>query len=100
MGIGVVAYNAQPTLKISTQWLVNIGPNQLVYNGELEGVTLGLEYLSRTAKQGYSYKVYSDNQAGLYRLKTPSDDPGQQCQLRTIQATKIIREKGANIALE
>ena len=44
-------------------------------------------------------KVYSDNQAGLYRLATPSDNPGQACQIRAIKAANQIAEKGASISL-
>ncbi|PVH67704.1 hypothetical protein DL98DRAFT_542957 [Cadophora sp. DSE1049] len=57
---------------------------QLVYNGELERTTQAVEYASKVAKPGKSYYIYSDNQAGLCRLKTPSDNPGQACQIRAI----------------
>ena len=43
--------------------------------------------------------MFSDNQAALYRLKTPSDRPGQACQIRAIKAAKKVRSKGANIRL-
>jgi ribonuclease HI len=100
IGVGLIAFDLSQGQRIISQKLLNLGPQQLVYNGELEGVTQGLEYLSRNAKQGWTYKVYSDNQAGLYRLKTPSDNPGQQCQLRAIQAASLIKAKGASVALE
>jgi hypothetical protein len=40
-----------------------------------------------------------DNQAGLLRLKTPSDKSGQNQQIRAILATKALKAKGANIEL-
>jgi ribonuclease HI len=101
VGVGLVAYDYSQERQgqITTQKLRNLGEEQLVYNGELEGATQGIEYASRIAKPGWIYKVYSDNQAGLYRLKTPSDNPGQACQIRAIQAAKLVYEKGANISL-
>ncbi|RAL60377.1 hypothetical protein DID88_000153 [Monilinia fructigena] len=79
--------------------LGNIGPNQLVYNGELCGVTKAIEYASSIACSGQKFKIYSDNQAGLYRLKTPSDHPGQAYQIRAIKAAEVIKAKGAEISL-
>ena len=55
------------------QSMTNLGDTQLVYNGELEGATLATEYTSLVAQPGQHFYIYSDNQAGLYRLKTPSD---------------------------
>jgi hypothetical protein len=75
-------------------------PSQLVYNGELEGVTRAIEYTSKTAKQNESIRIFSDNQAGLRRLKTPSDNPGQDYQIRAIRAAQQIIEKGATVILE
>jgi ribonuclease HI len=101
IGVGLVAYSLiEGNQKVVTQSLRNLGDEQLVYNGELEGTTLGIEYISRIARQGWQYIVFSDNQAGLYRLKTPSDNPGQRCQIRAILASNLILEKGASIALQ
>lgn len=77
----------------------NLGGSQLVYNGELEGVTQAVEYASQIAQPGQHFQIHSDNQAGLYRLRTPSDNPGQACQIRTIEASQSIVDKGATIAL-
>ena len=55
----------------------NIGLNQIIYNRELKGVTLAIEYTNSIAKEGDSFKVYLDNQAGLLRLKAKLDNPGQ-----------------------
>jgi ribonuclease HI len=79
--------------------MTNLGNSQLVYNGELEGTTQAIEYASRAAKPGQSYHIYSDNQAGLYRLKAPSDNPGQSCQIRAIQAAELAKRKGASISI-
>jgi len=51
------------------------------------------------AEQGVKFKVCSDNQAGLLRLRTLSDNPGQDNQIRAIKATKAIRAKGAEVEL-
>ncbi|RDL34486.1 uncharacterized protein BP5553_07614 [Venustampulla echinocandica] len=92
VGVGIV---------IPTQYssIVNIGAQQLVYNRELEGVTQAIEYVSSIAIPRQKYRIYSDNQAGLYCLKTPSDNPGQACQIRAIQATEAAIQKGASIEL-
>ncbi|RDL32487.1 uncharacterized protein BP5553_08943 [Venustampulla echinocandica] len=95
-GIGVGVGIAIPTRYSS---IVNIGAEQLVYNGELEGVTQAIEYVSSIAIPRQKYRIYSDNQAGLHRLKTPSDNPGQDCQIRAIQATEVAIRKGASIEL-
>ena len=100
IGVGIVAYDLEKGGQIETQKLVNIGPNQLVYNGELEGTTLAMEYASRKASAGRHFTIYSDNQAGLYRLRTPSDNPGQSNQIRAITAARQIKAKGASITLE
>jgi len=70
-----------------------------VYNGELLGATLAMEYASRMAQPGQHFKVFSDNQTGLYRLATTSDNPGQACQIRAIKAANQIAEKGASVSL-
>ncbi|RAL60832.1 hypothetical protein DID88_010157 [Monilinia fructigena] len=85
--------------QVADQERSNIGPNQLVYNGELCGVTKAIEYASSIACSGQKFKIYSDNQAGLYRLKTPSDHPGQAYQIRAIKAAEVIKAKGAEISL-
>ena len=43
--------------------MTNLGTEQLVYNGELEGVTKAIEYASEIARPGQLIQVYSDNQA-------------------------------------
>jgi len=77
----------------------NIGSSAIVYNGELEAITKALEVLSSTVEESIRYIVYSDNQAGLYRLMSPSDKPGQSQQIRAIVATKAILARGATVEL-
>jgi hypothetical protein len=44
IGVGLVAYDyAQDAQEVFTQ-ILNIGENQIVYNGELEGLALAFEY--------------------------------------------------------
>lgn len=59
----------------------------------------GHGYASQIAQSGQHFKAYSDNPAGLYRLATASDNPGQACQIRAIKAANQIAEKGACISL-
>ena len=77
----------------------NLGPSQLVYNGELEAITQATEYASYLARPGQNFQIYSDNQAAIYRLKTLSDRPGQECQIRTGLATELAIRKGASITI-
>ncbi|KAF4627959.1 hypothetical protein G7Y89_g10191 [Cudoniella acicularis] len=72
---------------------------QLVYNRELEGVTQAIEYASIAAQPNESIQIYLDNQARLLRLKNPSDNPGQDCQIRAIKAAQKIVDKGASLTL-
>ena len=51
----------------------NIGPKQLVYNRELAAIARATEVVKSIARRDYTYKVYIDNQASLYRLTNPSD---------------------------
>jgi hypothetical protein len=43
----------------------NIGPNQIVYNGELAGIINGIKYASTIATQNDHFNIYSDNQAAI-----------------------------------
>jgi RNase H len=83
--------------KYSEFW--NIGNSAIVYNGELEAITKALEYASDIAKIGDHFNIFTDNQAGILRLKTPSDKPGQNQQIRSILASKAIKAKGATLDL-
>jgi hypothetical protein len=87
IGVGLAVIKQGRTIHQLQQ---NLGDVQLVYNGELLGATLAIEYASQIAQPGQHFKIYSDNQAGLYRLATTSDNPGQAYQIRAIQAAKQI----------
>jgi ribonuclease HI len=102
VGVGIAAFDNSAlyipeTPTYTKHW--NIGPQQLVYNGELDGVTTAIEYASSIAAFGDHFDIYSDNQAGLYRLKTPSDYPGQTCQIRSFTAAQAIVDTGASITI-
>lgn len=99
IGIGMAVFSP-PSATIHHQKMINIGDQELVYNGELHGVTTAIEYANKIAKPGLQFHIYSDNQAGLWRLKTPSDNAGQECQIRAIKAAKNATEKGAKITLK
>ena len=78
----------------------NIGDDKIVYDGELEGVVRAIKYASSVAKRGDHFNVFTDNQAGILRLKTPSDNPGQSSQIIAIEAARAIIAKGATIAIK
>jgi ribonuclease HI len=96
IGVGLAVLNQG---HFNYQGKTNLGKGQLVYNGELEGIVQAVNYASQVAKPGHHFKVFSDNQAGLHRLRTPSDNPGQACQIRTIEAAFHIANKGATVSL-
>jgi hypothetical protein len=52
------------------------------------------------AQPGKIYHIYSDNQGGLHRLRTPSDRPGQACQIRASQVAELAQSKGATISID
>lgn len=96
IGVGVAFYKGASLIAYEK---VNIGYNQLVYNGELEGITLGLEKAVNIADDYLEVRIYADNQAAILRLKTASDNPGQEWQLRCIKAAKKLRRKGLTPAI-
>ena len=94
--MGLAIYKNQELI-YSRSW--NLGPKQLVYNGELEGLVKATEVLSTIAYSGASIKVFSDNKAGLFRLRNLNDNPGQLALLQVLNYSNIIRDKGASIKL-
>ncbi len=98
-GVGVGLIVLDHSQEIVYQETLNLGNSQLVYNRELKGTTRAVEFANRVATPGQTYYIYSDNQAGLYRLKTPSDNPGQACQIRASQAAELAKSKGAAISI-
>jgi len=96
VGIGIAAIYRN---RLIYEEKINIGDSQIVYNGELQGVTKAIEYSEKIARKSYLYRIFTDNQAGIYRLKKPSDNPGQDCQIRAITAAKSVLAKGAKIEI-
>ncbi|KAK1916950.1 hypothetical protein P3342_004506 [Pyrenophora teres f. teres] len=96
IGVGIAVYNStQQEIYSET---VNIGQYQLVYNGELEGITRAFEYAAKNATTDQEFEVYADNQAAIYRLKTyqiTQDSIGNPMS----KAANTIRRKQANIHL-
>ena len=87
IGVGVAFYKGASLIAHEK---VNIGYNQLVYNGELEGITLGLEKAVDLVDDYLDVRVYADNQAAIFRLKTTSNNLGQEWQLRCIRAAEEL----------
>ena len=98
VGVGFTVFDNTPiSPSYSTNW--NIGDQQIVYNGELDGVTRAVEYASSIAQVGDHFDVYTDNQAGILRLATLSDNPGQASQIRVVEASNRIVSQGATITI-
>ncbi|EMD97938.1 hypothetical protein COCHEDRAFT_1086846 [Bipolaris maydis C5] len=89
--VGVALYKGASLI---AQEKANIEYNQLVYNGELEGITLGLEKAVNLADDYLEVRIYTDNQAAILRLKTASNYPGQEWQLKCTIAAEKLQEKG------
>ena len=100
IGVGVVAYDYTNQGQEVHQEKINIGKSQIVYNGELEAIACGFEYAATVAANYKDIYIFADNQAALFRIKTPSDNPGQIWQLRCIQAAEKAKEAGASIFLQ
>ena len=96
IGVGLAAYNQGRLLFTKKD---NIGPNQIVYNGELEGITTAIEVAAERAFHGQKVQVFADNQAALLRLKTPSNNPGQHWQIRCQEAAKALSQKGVLVSI-
>jgi ribonuclease HI len=97
IGVGLVVYNAAQQEIYSKK--TNIGPHQLVYNGELEGIAQAFEHAATTAEKDQEINIFADNQAAIYRLKSLSDEPGQYWLLRCLKAAKRIQTRKATIQL-
>jgi hypothetical protein len=90
IGVGLAAFDyAQQAREVFSQTL-NIGEGQIVYNGELEGITLAFEYAATVAVPSQEIRIHADNQAAIHRLRTLSDKLAQVWQLRCIRAAKQI----------
>jgi hypothetical protein len=79
VGLGLAVYSYKtPYIPVIAKYREsqNIGASTIVYSRELEGVTRAIKYASSKANRGELFNIFTDNQAGLLRLKTPSDKPG------------------------
>jgi len=72
--IGLAGYkfsSSRPIIRLA--W--NIGPHLIIYNRELEGIALAFKGATRLGLNR-DIRIYADNQAAIYRLARPSDNPG------------------------
>ena len=80
VGLSIIVYKHDlpyiPTIPIDSK-IWNIGLETIVYDGELEAIAKATEYASNIARDGEQFNIFSDNQAGLLRLNTLLDRPGQ-----------------------
>jgi hypothetical protein len=64
IGIGFISYFGTlcpPNLQAKGEGIINLGLDQLVYNGELEGIAIAVEFASQIAYPGVNINIYSDN---------------------------------------
>lgn len=101
IGVGVAVYSLDfhEITKID-QRRTNIGPSQLVYNGELEGIVAAAEYAVSTLSSAQDIIIFADNQAAIHRLAKPSDNPGQSWQIRLIEAGQQLVNKGSTLSIQ
>jgi ribonuclease HI len=100
IGVGITVYNYIDEAKEIHTKTLNLGYNQIVYNRELEGITQGFEYTANNAILGQEIYIFANNQAAIFRLQTPSDNPGQEWLIRCIKATEVINSKGAIVTIQ
>ena len=94
VGVGLIAIDLAKDRAVYESFN-NIGPDQIVYNGELEGICQALEYIGQqTNLQGYKIKIFSDNKAAIYRLQTNLPKPGQAWQIRASEAAILAIQNG------
>ncbi|WP_432712296.1 reverse transcriptase domain-containing protein [Pedobacter sp.] len=99
VGVGLVAYDYSSLGEEIYTFQSNLGKNQIVYNGELEGITLGFEFAAKNTTKYKEVLVFADNQAAIQRIQTPSDNPGQSWQIRCLKAANKAKRKGTTIKL-
>ncbi|KAJ8062711.1 hypothetical protein OCU04_009231 [Sclerotinia nivalis] len=92
--IAIILSNNQ----ISYQKTINIEMNQLIYNNKLLKITRTIEYTNSIAQPNEKFKIYSNNQTGLYQLKIPSDTSNQIYQIRAIKAIETFLRKETEIS--
>ncbi|KAI0993691.1 hypothetical protein K3495_g14493 [Podosphaera aphanis] len=88
--------------KTSKSWAEynNIGPENIVFNGELEAITAALEHARRICQYRDHIIIFSDSQAALQRLKSYDNRPGQMWLSRSLKAARELQEQGVTITLE
>ena len=80
IGLGLIVYSYKtPYIPVIAKYRKsqNIEASTIVYNRELEGIIRAIEYTSSIVKRGEIFNIFTDNQASLFQLKTPSNKPGQ-----------------------
>ena len=61
IGVGLAAYNyAQNAAEIYSE-TINIGKEQIVYNGELEGIARSFEYAATVAEKDQEIRIHANN---------------------------------------
>ena len=60
-GIGIGLVVLPSNLLNSRLESLNIGKSNLVYNGELEGITKVFKYTSKNIEKNYKYYIHSNN---------------------------------------
>jgi len=65
IGVGLAGYKcaSRPFIRLAR----NIGPHQIVYNRELEGIALAFEDAMRLGLNR-DIRIYADNQAAIYYI--------------------------------
>jgi ribonuclease HI len=99
IGVGLTVLDMSRQGKQVYQDTINLGKGQIVYNGELEGITRAFEYAADVVSPFQEVRIHADNQAAIHRLSNPSDNPGQIWQLRCFAAAELIVKKGATVSL-
>jgi len=61
IGVGIVVDKGSLSKEEQTRKVLNLGPNSLVYNGELEGITSALELAVKNRYSSRDIRVYADN---------------------------------------
>jgi ribonuclease HI len=81
IGIGLAAYdNSISNLRPIITQQFNIGPNQLVFDGELRGIQLGIKLASQF-QSDKSITILSDNISAVKRITKLDNNPGAQITL-------------------
>ena len=97
VGMAVLAgCNAEPTYLTKA----NSGNQITVYNGEVDAIARAFELLTQLNPPPPKIHVFSDCQAAVQRISHPSDNPGQECQIRSFKAAKqALAQHGTAITL-